>query len=206
MPLFLRPLQVVSLSLLSLLTSCQDPTTGITQVEGKVINKYNGQRVAGSSVQVYHASSGGGYVQVGPAYPTDAQGQFSFQFDATSKSGYLVKAYTPLGHFTDWAVAPSLTAGRKHTGLVIPMMAPAWVRLQIVDAPPKNRVSMHISGYEGPGDQLNYPRDTTLLRPMVAGFATTIIWVIRDDKGSPTQYSQDAKVAPLDTLTIPITF
>jgi len=190
----------------SLLTSCQDPTTGITQVEGKVINNYNGQGVTGSSVQVYHASSGGGYVQVGTSYPTDAQGQFSFQFDADSKSGYLVKATAPPGYSTDWAVAPSLTAGRKNTGLVIPMMAPAWVRLQIVDAPPKNRVSMHISGYEGPGDRLNYPRDTTLIRPMVAGYATKIIWVIEDEKGYPTQYSKDVKLAPLDTSTIPITF
>lgn len=188
------------------LTSCQDPTTGITQVEGKVINNYNGQGVGGSSVQVYHASSGGGYVQVGTSYSTDAQGQFSFQFDADSKSGYLVKATAPPGYSTDWAVAPSLTAGRKNTGLIIPMMAPAWVRLRLVDVPPKNRVSIHISGYEGPGDQLNYPRDTTLIRPMVAGYATKIIWVIRDDKDSPTQYSQDVKLAPLDTLTIPISF
>ncbi|RZK34919.1 MAG: hypothetical protein EOO61_12790 [Hymenobacter sp.] len=198
--------QLVFLGVLSLLTGCQDPTTGITQVEGRIINNYNGQAVGGASVQVYHASTAGGYGQVGPSYPADAQGRFSFQFDATSKSGYLVRASTPLGYSTDWAVAPSLTAGRKNTGLVITMLAPAWVRLQVVDKAPKNRVSMHISGYDGPGDQLNYPRDTTLIRPMLAGYAGKIIWVIRDATNTPTQYSQDVKLAPLDTLTIPISF
>jgi hypothetical protein len=198
--------QLVFLGIFSLLTGCQDPTTGITQVEGTVTNNSNGQAVGGSAVQIYHASTGGGYVPVGTSYPTDAQGRFSFQFEADSKSGYLVRATAPLGYSTDWAVAPSLTAGRKNSGLVIPMMAPAWVRLKLVDVAPKNRVSIHISGYSGPGDQLNYPRDTTLIRPMWAGYAGKIIWVIRDVTNTPTQYSQDVKLAPLDTLTIPIAF
>jgi hypothetical protein len=189
----------------SLLTSCQDPTTGITQVEGKVVADPNGQPVGGAFVQVYHASTGGGYVPVGTSYPTDAQGRFSFQFDAASKAGYLVKATAPPGYFTDWAVAPSLTAGRKNMGLVIPMLAPAWVRIQLVDEPPKSRATVHTQGYEGPGDTFYYPRDTTVIRPLFAGFKSALLWSVYD-QGQEKITTLYIQPAALDTVTIRISF
>ncbi|WP_151086966.1 hypothetical protein [Hymenobacter baengnokdamensis] len=190
------------------LSSCRsnDPTTGTTLVAGQVVESQTLKPVSGATVQVYHASSGGGYVPVGTGYAADKQGHFSFSFDADSKTGYLVRASAPLGYFTDWAAAPYLTAGRSNEGLVIPLLSPAWVRLQLVDEPPKSQVLIHISGYDGPGDQLNYPRDTTLIRPCQAGFPTKIIWVITPKDGPERQYSQDIKLAALDTITVHIAF
>ena len=190
-----------------LLSGCtNDPTTGTTLVEGQVVEIQGRQPVARALVQVYQAGRGGGYGAVGSPYPTDVQGRFSFHFDATSKSGYLVKASAPPGYLTDWGLAPNLTAGRKNTGLLIPMYAPAWVRLQLVDALPKSRVYMFISGYEGSGDRLYYPRDTTLIRPLLAGFPGKIIWVITNQQGIDTQYEQAIKPTALDTLTVRISF
>lgn len=202
------PLWLLIVSSSSLMNSCtgKDPTTGATLVAGQVVESQTLKSVGGSTVQLYHASSGGGYVPVGNGYAADAQGHFSFSFDANSKTGYLVRASAPPGYTTDWAAAPYLTAGRNNEGLIIPMLAPAWVRLQLVDEPPKNRILMHISGYDGPGDRLNYPRDTTLIRPCQAGFSTKIIWVITNEQGTDKQYSQDVKLAALDTVTVRIPF
>ena len=190
-----------------LLSGCTntDPTTGSTLVEGQVVEMQSLQPVAGAGVQVYQAGRGGGYATVGIPYTADAQGRFSFHFEATSPSSYLVRASAPPSYTTDWGLAPSLTAGRKNTGLVIPMYAPAWVRLQLVDEPPKSRVSMFISGYEGSGDRLNYPHDTTLIRPSLAGFPKKIIWVITR-QGIDTQYEQDVRPNALDTVTVHISF
>ena len=183
-----------------------DPTTGPTQVEGVVVQRQSRQPVGNGTVQVWLASNGGGYGPVGTPQPCDAQGRFSFNFDATSEAGYLLKAQAPPGYLTDWAEAPELTAGRKNTGLTVPVLAPAWVRLVLVDEPPKSSITMFISGYTGSGTQLNYPRDTTLIRPCNADFARKIIWVIRNEQGSPTQFEQDINPAALDTVTVRIRF
>ena len=193
--------------LLALLGSCrQDPTTGTTTVSGQVVDQAHRQPVPNAHVQVYHASSGGGYAPVGSPYPADAQGRFSFQFDATNQTGYILLADAPPGYFTPFYAGPSLTAGRRNDNLLIAMLAPAWVKLQLVDEPPKSRVWMYISGYDGPGDQLYYPRDSTLIRPYTAGFARKIIWVVTNEQGIDTQYSQDVKPAALDTVTVRIPF
>jgi len=194
-------------SSLGLLGSCasKDPTTGTTLVAGQVVESQTKQPVGGATVQVYHASSGGGYVPIEAGHAADAQGRFSFAFDADSKTGYLVRATASPGYFTDWAAAPYLTAGRNNESLIIPMLAPAWVRLQLVDEPPKSRAVIYLSGYDGPGDVLYYPRDTVLIRPCQAGFPTKIIWGI-NSTGTIQQYSQDVKLAALDTVTVRIPF
>jgi hypothetical protein len=192
---------------LLLLAGCgKGPTSGTTKVEGQVVQQQSRQPVGNGTVQVYRASSGGGYVPVGAARPCDAQGRFSFAFDAQGQDSYLLLADAPPGYFTDWADAPALTSGRKNTDLTVPVMAPAWVRLVLVDEPPKSSVTMFISGYTGSGTRLNYPRDTTLIRPCNADFARKIIWVIRDEKGSPSQFEQDINPAALDTVTVRIPF
>ncbi len=65
---------------------------------------------------------------------------------------------------------------------------------------------MFISGYGGGGDQLYYPRDTTLIRPCAPNFARQIIWTITDEKGINTQYSKAVNTNPLDTMTVRIPF
>ncbi len=197
------------LSGLVLLASCNpdNPTTGTTQVSGQVVERQSWRPVGNGTVQVQLRSSAGGYRPVGDPQACDAQGRFSFAFDATSKFGYLLLAQAPPGYSTDWAEAPELTAGRKNNNIVVPMFAPAWVRLVLVDEPPKRTVSsIFISGYPGSGDRLDYPRDTTLIRRVSADFAREIIWGISDERGNVTRYEQAIKPGPLDTVTVRIPF
>jgi len=183
-----------------------DPTTGSTQVEGQVVESQGRRPVAGAAVQVYHKGSGGGYGEVGDPQPADAQGRFSFHFEATSKSGYLVGASAPPGYVTSFQQAPRLTAGRNNTGLVVPMYAPAWVRLVLIDEAPTSRVMLNINGYSGSGEQLRYPKDTILVRPILSYLRTNISWFIYE-AGVPDKASnQDIQPAALDTATVRIRF
>ncbi len=193
---------------LCLLAGCEntDPTTGTTQVTGQVVQRQSRQPVGGGTVQVQLASSAGGYRPVGDPQPCDAQGRFSFDFDAQSKSGYLLKAEAPPGYLTDWAEAPELTAGRQNKDVLVPVLAPAWVRLVLVDESPRNKISIYLSGYEGNGDRLNYPNGPTLIRPAIAGLTNKIVWSITNERGSNAQYEQDIKLAALDTVTVRIPF
>ncbi|MGI4873931.1 MAG: hypothetical protein ACRYFX_22455 [Janthinobacterium lividum] len=198
---------IQSLLLLLGVAGCtQDPTTGTTTVEGQVVENQSRKPVANATVQVYQEAKSGGYAPVSTPVQADGQGHFSLSFEAESTSGYAVFAQAYPGYYTPAYAATGITAGRANQGVVVPMLAPAWVRLQLVDELPKNRISMHISGYEGPGDRLYYPRDTVLTRPLVAGFSGQIIWVITNEKGIDTQYSQTIKVGALDTAKVRIPF
>lgn len=183
-----------------------DPTTGSTVVTGQVVESQSRQPVAHGTVQVYLAGKAGGYGAVGGPYPCDASGRFAFAFDAASTSGYLLKAQAPPGYITDWGAAPALTAGRQNKNVVVPVLAPAWVRCHLVDEPPKSQVLIFLAGYEGNGDRIYNPRDTTVVRPCIAGLTKIITWWITDEKGARTQHHQDISLAPLDTLDIRIPF
>lgn len=191
------------------LDSCksQDPTTGTTTVSGQVVVYQTTKGVANAQVQVYHASSSGGYVPVGQPYAADAQGRFTFSFEADYKTGYLVLATAPPGYLTDWALAPALTAGHGNENVLIPTYAPAFVRLQLVDEPPKNRVTITITGYSGSGETLRYPHDTTLVRGILSNFNTGIGWWITDQNtGKEIHSSQFIQPSALDTVTVRIPF
>lgn len=185
-----------------------DPTTGTTQVAGQVVESQTKRPVANATVQVYHAGKGGGYVPVGSGYPADATGHFSFSFDADNQYGYLVLASAPPGYFTDFGAAPSLTAGRKNSGVIIPTYAPAWFKLHLVNTSHRKRYSITIQGYSGSGELIHNPKDTVLIRPTTAiGVKTSISWGIIDrDTGSQSQGYQDVKPGPLDTVAVRIPF
>jgi hypothetical protein len=189
------------------LSGCgDDPTRGTTQVAGQVVQRQSRQPVGGGTVRVYRASSRGGYDPVGDPRPCDAQGRFAFAFDAEQKAGYLLLAEAPPGYVTDWADAPALTAGRKNTGLVVPVLAPAWVRLVLVDEPPKSRSIVHVQGYSGSGETLRYPRDTAFTRPILADFKLSIAWFIYEPGQPDRQSYQQVQATPLDTVTVRIPF
>ncbi|AMR27596.1 hypothetical protein A0257_11140 [Hymenobacter psoromatis] len=200
--------------LVLLLASCHatDPTTGTTTVSGQVVQYQTTKGVPNAIVQVYHASSGGGYLPVGSGYPADATGHFTFNFDADSKTGYLLLANAPPGYSTDWALAPSLTAGRKNEGLVIPTYAPTWLKLRLINTSHKKQYSISIQGYAGAaiggqGDFFYDPRDTTLIRTTQAiYYPTSVSWFITGRDGSTSQNYQSINPGPLDTTTVRIPF
>jgi len=182
-----------------------DPTTGSTLVEGQAVDYAGSRPVGGALVQVNQKGAGGGYGAVGDPVAADGQGRFSFHFEATGTSGYVLTATAPPGYFTGYQLAPALTAGRKNTGLVVPMYAPAWLRLQFVDTLPKSRVVIDIGGYKGSGDVLYYPRDTVLIRPIEANFKSGLLWSV-NDQGKETATRIYVTPRSLDTLTVRIPF
>ncbi len=190
---------------LALLSGCKKDS-GSTLVAGQVVDSLTGQPVVGTSVQVEQAGTGGGFTAVGPSYPTDAQGRFSFRFEADAQPTYIVRAGSPLGHFTDRTRAPTLKAGRKNEQVRVPVLAPAWVRLQLVDEPPKSRIQLYIAGYSGSSEKFSYPRDTTFIRTISAQYTKVISWGIIDEQGVTTQSYQNINAAALDTVTVRIVF
>lgn len=203
----MRTFLPVLVPLLALLGACSsnDPTTGTTKVKGQVVESQSRKPVGNGTVQVWLAGKGGGYGAVGQAYACNAQGRFSFDFDAESKNGYLLKAEAPPGYITDWAVAPELTAGRNNKDVIVPVLAPAWVRFTLVDEPPKSQVIIHIQGYEGSGETLRYPQDTILIRPLLADFKTGLLWSVNDN-GSEKASNTYVQPSALDTVTVRIAF
>ena len=131
-----------SMLLLALaLAGCtQDPTTGTTTVEGQVVEDKSRKPVPGAAVQLYHKQNGGYQPVSGATAQSDAQGHYTMSFEATSTTGYFLTAIAAPGYFTPEQNAPYLTAGRANKDVTIAMLAPAWVRLQLVDEPPKSRV------------------------------------------------------------------
>lgn len=191
-----------------LLSGCSntDPTTGTTLVTGQVVVQQSQQPVGNGTVQVHMAGKGGGYTPVGDPQPCDAQGRFSFHFDAKQERGHLLMAQAPPGYITEWTSAPELTAGRKNQNLIVPVLAPAWVKLVLVDEPPKSQITLSVSGYEGNSTYFNPAYETELIKPCLAGLTKRIVWAIIDEKGVQSQFRQDIALAPLDTLTIRIPF
>ena len=197
------------LGLLLLLSACSstDPISGPTLVEGQVVDNVNHRPVPGSVVQIYKTGRAGGHTAVGDPQPTDANGHFSFHFEADAKTDYVVQATAPLGYLSSVTFSPSLTAGRRNTGLLIAMYAPAWVRLQFVDEPPKSRVMISIQGYDSTGDRLYDPRDTVLIRPTIAGFPLNLLYVITENGVERrNNLVVQPNPAPLDTVTVRIPF
>ena len=172
---------VSSLLLLAGLSGCMnDPTTGTTTVSGQVVENQSRKPVGGATVQVYQTAKSGGYAPVSTPVQADGQGHFSLNFEAESTSGYAVFAQAYPGYFTPAYAATGITAGRANKDVVVPMLAPAWVRLQLVDEPPKSSVVVHTQGYEGSGDTFYYPRDTVIVRPLVAGSKYGLLWYVNE--------------------------
>ncbi|MBW3127363.1 carboxypeptidase-like regulatory domain-containing protein [Hymenobacter profundi] len=198
------------LLLAALLSGCAEES-GPTLVEGQVVDSQTQQPVAHATVQVEQASRGGGfgsggYAPVGTSYPTDAQGRFRFRFETEDASDYIVRASTPLGHFTDWLKAPSLKGGRQNQGLQVPVLAPAWIKVQLVDEPPKSRVRIFFSGFGGGGYTLNFPRDTSVVFPYYNTTEGFIYWRITPDLSPEVTGQHILPLIPLDTVTVRIPF
>lgn len=203
-----RRLQVF-LFILLLLSACHnaDPTIGTTSVSGQVVVYQTSKGVPNASVQVYHASSGGGYIPVGSPYPADANGNFAFSFEARYASDYLLLANAPPGYITDWVLAPELKAGRKNENIMILTYAPAWVKIRLANDSGRKRQYISITGYSGSGEMIRYPRDTVFVRPILSGFRTAIAWGIQDKETSAySEGSQYVQPSSLDTVAVRIPF
>ena len=206
-----------------LLSSC-DPLGGATATEGgpttvsgQVLSSPAGQPVPRPPrVQLWQrpqaTGSGGGlgggaaYTPAGDPHPTDALGRFRFSFPALAKHEYILRAdEAGLGYFTDWALAPALQGGHKNEDLRLPVYAPVWIQLDLVDEAPRSRIRIFFSGFGG-GHQINYPRDTAIVFPYLSNQESFIYWRITNERGQETTDRRTFTIAPLDTQRVRIAF
>ena len=198
-----------------LLVGCADPDgEGPTTVSGQVVSETTRQPVPRPpQVQLWQRAQSTGsltggvaYAPLGSPHATDAQGRFAFSFEAEARREYVLRAADALGYYTDWARAPRLTGGQGNAAVVLPVVAPAWIRLDLVDELPRNRVWMFFSGFGGGGLQLPYPRDTSVVFPYLAGQENFIYWRITNAQGQETTGQRTFIQAPLDTQRVRIAF
>jgi hypothetical protein len=190
-----------------------DGTTGLTQVSGQVLTYRGRQPVPGAVVEVVDAH-GGGNTAIGVETVADSAGRFSLRFEAKKESGYALMAYTDIGHYTPSALAELVTSGRRNTDLVVPVNAPAWVRIHVVDELPRNQVIFFMQRYGGGGnpggqsDRLVFPRDTFLVRSLLAEDPTSgpAWWINDQGTGVETHGIQYLNIPPLDTVDLRIAF
>lgn len=199
---------------LALLLGCQKES-GPTQVSGQVVDIQTGQprayvpvyvtKSTGSGAAGLFGSGGGGYTAQGAPYPSDGQGRFAFAFNAEARGSYALRAE----RFPDYLSGPEapVSNGQANRDVRLPVYTAAWVRLQLVDAPPKGDTrSLYLSGYENNGDRLNNPHDTVLVRRGTVGFPLQLFWSITDSRGAETSHRQDVDLRPLDTVTVRVPF
>ena len=188
---------------------------GTTTVSGQVVDATTRQPVPRPpQVQLWQRPQstgslvgGSAYAPLGGPHASDAQGRLAFAFEAEARHEYVLRAADAgLGYYTDWAQAPAVHGGKKNAGLQLPAAAPAWIRLDLVDELPRNRVWMFFSGFGGGGLQLPYPRDTSVVFPYLAGQENFIYWRITNAQGQETTGQRTFIQAPLDTQRVRIAF
>ena len=199
--------------LLALLSGCAKD--GPTLVQGQVVDKDTGQPVPRAEVQVHafsagSGSGGGGYgPALGGPYLADATGRFSFSFEARKNTSYNLNAYGPLGH-----VSPDdgveVKSGQKNLNLRLPVQAPAWVRIKLIDEPPLITAGRVITGgYDGNSDTYRLPLTQTesYIRGFIANHPVRVGWQIDDfTKSTTTEGHKDFNITSLDTVTVEIRF
>lgn len=194
--------------LLVLVASCDKKEDDPTVVEGQVIVEGTNQPLAGAQVQAWQQRGtglSGGYEPIGSSYVSDAQGRFSFPVETQANSNYILRAEKEPGYRTDWGYQVPVQIGRRNSALRLPVQPPAWVRLQLVDEAPKSAILLTMTGYGGSHESFRYPRDTTLIRPVMAGLSLTITCFI-DEQGQSRIARYPVQVAAMDTVSVRITF
>ncbi|RSK37237.1 hypothetical protein [Hymenobacter metallilatus] len=183
--------------------------SGQTTVEGTVIDSATGQAVGPAQVAVFasrQSSFYSNFTQVGDWRDTDGQGHFSFSFDAQSNRDYIVRASSNRGE-TDYVSAPKLKGGRKNKNVRVPVVAPAWVAVQLQDAPPRSdAVNIYVWGF-AQTVTIRPPLDTVLYRPVPAGDLNVVVWQLNGSRTVPnTETRIPYNVAGMDTFRIAIRY
>ncbi|UOQ53948.1 hypothetical protein [Hymenobacter cellulosivorans] len=180
------------------------------RVSGQVVDRHTAQPVAGATVQLYaQAGSGlavGGYGSTGKTHAADAQGRFSFDAVLPKRAHFLLLAQAPPAYHTLWSEAPVLSRRHPREGLRVPVQAPAYLRLHLLDDPPSSRAIIRVYGYGSNVDEFNYPVTSTHIRMLDAGEKRRINWEIQAENGQKLTGGQDLLVPSLDTQTVTIHF
>jgi hypothetical protein len=141
----------VLLFLLPLLFSCKRPD-GDTLIEGQVVDKITGQPVPNSTLSLYRSTGSSSTLTSGftleKEYPTDGSGKFGFQYEGSKGESYYLRAWDNQGAETIWDDMVPVEEGRNNKKLKVKLLAPCWVKVNIVDVPPKDSLSyLIVSGF-----------------------------------------------------------
>ncbi len=165
MRIFFSFLTIISLFLF-LFTSCSKDY-GTTTVEGKVVDATTGEPVPYATVSLGSRakevlSSGYGHKE---SYQADANGNYSFSFDAISDGSYGVDAgYNDL-YFSNDGYIP-IDGGRKNKNIEIKIKPGGWIRFHVKDEEPRGDVaSFLVQSFISPSYVRisNPPKDTTFV-------------------------------------------
>lgn len=184
---------------------------GRTVVQGQVVDSRTGQAVGPAQVQVMQNKRGGfssAYTAAGDWLDTDAQGRFDFTFDADDAQNYILMARSARGN-SQYAGAPELKGGRKNKGVRVPVDAPAWLRVHLLDVPPHtDALAIRVGGFIGNVTlRTEDAQDTAFVRPVTPDFPNVVVW--RLDGGRTADQSEHRisyTVAPLDTALIEVRY
>ena len=158
---------------------------------------------------VGRGGAGGGYgPALGGPYLADATGRFSFSFEARKNTTYRLDAYGPLGHFSiDDGV--EVKSGQSNRNLRLPVQAPGWVRIKLIDEPPRaNEGRVGVGGFQDSYSAgLPLSRDTIFYRYFSAHTPGRVSWIIEDHtKGTKIEGAKDLTISSLDTATVEVRF
>ncbi|OGX83340.1 hypothetical protein BEN47_03335 [Hymenobacter lapidarius] len=203
-------------AMLGIVVSGCEKESGPTKVSGQVVEFYTGKPVPYGKVQLLASNpngrinivNGGGLNAKGDPHLADAQGRFTFTFEAQRNINYGLRGRLDPYYFGNTEV--SIDGGRANNDLRVPVFAFAWVRYVIVNElpkPPNSVHSLYITGHgSGLGINIYQPRDTVIIERVIGGTNTRTTWFVRDRQGKSTQYDKNTLVPPLDTLDVRITF
>lgn len=178
---------------------------GRTTVEGQVVDSATGQAVANAQVRLFanrRSGSSASYNPVDDWRSTDNQGKFSFAFESDADNAYILRASSSRGD-TEFQNAPRVTGGKKNKGLRVPVAAVAWVRMHLLDVPPRtDAVNVAVWGFQE-AFTLHPPLDTVIYRMIEADPNQTVVWQLNGSRVVPaTEHRIPYAVAGLDTMRV----
>lgn len=103
---------------------------------------------------------------------------------------------------------PALRGGRRNKDLRPSCLAPAWVRIRLLDEPPRTLAMVGVTGYlSGQLDrEIRYPRDTAYMRQVVAFEPNTITCFVYPNGVQQPLQRQTFTPALLDTVSVTFRF
>lgn len=182
---------------------------GHTTVEGTVVDAATRQPVGPADVRLFTRSRTGSSAALsatGDWRPTNADGTFSFSFEADNDLEYVLRASSRRGD-SDYITAPTLKGGHKNKNVQVPVNAPAWVRIHLSDVPPRiDAINIYVWGFRE-SLTIHPPQDTVIYRIVAPSIQQVVVWQLNGSRTvAPTEHRIPYIVVGMDTARIDIRY
>ncbi|GAB2456245.1 hypothetical protein GCM10011375_04340 [Hymenobacter qilianensis] len=206
----------IAATLSSLFGACQK-YEGPTLAEGLVVEMRTEKPVPYAWIEVYAQAGSGlhsGYSSFAEPHQADANGRFSFSFDADKETTYILKAYSDKGHRSHWGREPYIENGHNNKGLQIPVAAPAWVKIRVAQQPDRLPDAITVSGpwfdqgYISTLDLRKTDYGKVSYHTIDSSMPNDNMWVHWEVNfgGQLTPYRQTFSVQPFDTAEVVVRY